>query len=244
VRAEEALRLHPAEGFEAVEPRLPVYVRRRCDREHVVYPGGALPGRVAHEGCAARLVKIADVVRCVAGRVGHVQAARGRRRSQRERDAVFDCVHPVFGHRQHLAPERIHLVAVEAARTFQQARGVGHVRGACGVDVHVEIGPPLGHRAGGAGVVEVDVREQQGAHVIQGVTARAEARLQPLQRGRRAGVHQREAAAGKPEHAGGEVLRRAHVPEVHVPGARIDGGCWRFGFCALGFGTVHGRRVE
>ena len=65
------------------------------------------------------------------------------------------------GHRHDLAPEALHLVAVEALGAGQQLRGVDQVRGAALVDVDLEVGPAPHQGPGRGGVVEVDVGEQR-----------------------------------------------------------------------------------
>ena len=100
------------------------------------------------------LVQVADVVGGVAGGVGDPHSADAARRPAR---GFTFC----RGDRQDLAPQVLHLVAVEALGAGQELRGVDQVRGAALVDVDLEVGPAAHQRAGRRGVVEVDVGEQE-----------------------------------------------------------------------------------
>ena len=123
-----------------------------------------LLGRDAHAGDvadAARrrcLVQVADVVGGVAGRVGDAEAL----------DALVAVQHAQvgLGHRHDLAPQAVELLAVQAPRAGHQALGVDHVRRAALVDVDRQLGPAAHERAARAGVVEVDVGQQQRARTL------------------------------------------------------------------------------
>src|SRR5207344_3364534 len=86
-------------------------------------------------------------------------------------------------HWRHLTPEALHLVAIEPLGAPQQLGRVGEVRGAALVAVDRQVGPAPDQVPGGAGVVEMDVGEQEGArlHAVQGLD-------QVLHRAGRAGV--------------------------------------------------------
>ena len=72
---------------------------------------------------------------------------------------------PLLGHGRDLAPELLHLVAVEALGAFQEPRRVDHVRRADLVDEDLELGKAASEDARGARVVEVDVGEKQHARL-------------------------------------------------------------------------------
>ncbi len=77
-------------------------------------------------------------------------------------------------HRRQLAPERVELVAVEAARAALEPGGIDQVRRADLRDVHLKA-RVLAHKGScRARVVEVDVREQEVAHVGEGQAALGE----------------------------------------------------------------------
>ena len=107
----------------------------------------------------------------VAGRVRDLEALDGL--------AALQSPQPVLGHRHELAPEPVHVVAVELGGALEQLRGIHHVRRSALVHVDHELREALRERAGGARVVEVDVRQQEGAghglaeHLEQRVEARS-----------------------------------------------------------------------
>ena len=76
-------------------------------------------------------------------------------------------MHVLLRHRRELAPEPVEIVAVQPARARLEPRRVDEVRRPDLRDVHLEAGMLADERARGACVVEVDVREQQVAHVGQ-----------------------------------------------------------------------------
>ena len=77
-------------------------------------------------------------------------------------------------------------------------------------------------RAGGAGVVEVDVREEQVAHVAELEAALAQALLQPRERRRRPAVEERRPVARLDQVDADRALEAAEpevdrVERLHVP---------------------------
>ena len=66
-----------------------------------------------------------------------------------------------LGNRSELAPETVELVAVEPARAPLELAGVDEVRRADLADVDGQPSVPLCNRACCAGVIEVDVREDE-----------------------------------------------------------------------------------
>ena len=99
-------------------------------------------------------------------------------------------------HGRELAPEPVEVVAVEPARARLEPRRVDEVRRPDLGDVHLEAGMLANQRARGAGVVEMDVREQQVAHVVQHEAALGQLRLQRRDAGRRPAVLEREPVVG------------------------------------------------
>src|SRR5690242_18445043 len=85
------------------------------------------------------------------------------------------------------------------------------MRRADGRDVHLQLRVLAHEDAGGARMVEVDVREQQMTHVLQVEPTCAQARLQRNDAGRRAAVEQRR-----------PVVRVQHVRPDHVLGAAVE----------------------
>ena len=111
----EAARAPVFEQLERGAPRLQVDVGRRRRREH--RPAvDAHAGHVARERAAARLVQVGDVVGGVARRVGHAERP--------EPLAAVQHAQALGRDRQHLAPQPLHLLAIQARRRCRAgARG-------------------------------------------------------------------------------------------------------------------------
>ena len=187
---------------ERVLPRLDVDLGRRRRRHDEA------PGQDAH---AARVtgvegpvgVEVADVMGGVAGRGEAVEAEH----------AVPDRVDVLLRHRSQLAPERVERVAVEPARALLQPARVDEVRCADRRDVHLQRRVLADECPGRAGVVEVDVAEQQVPDVGQREAAVGEARLQRVDRRRGAAVEERRPVVGVEQVARDDPLA-AEVVEV------------------------------
>ena len=97
-------------------------------------------------------------MRRVPGRVRDVPAV----------DRLAAAQHPQrpLGHRHDLAPQAVEVLAVQALGRSDEPGRVGEVLGAALVDPDLDVGPLAHERAGGARVVEVDVREQQRAGLL------------------------------------------------------------------------------
>ena len=118
-------------------------------------------------------MQVADVVRGMAGGVGHAKALH--------RLAALEHVQAILGHGRHLAPQLPHVVAVEAPGALEQLGGIDQVPGAALVDVDLQLRIAPAKDAGGARVVEVNVGEQQRArlHGTEPVEQRVKARRGP-----------------------------------------------------------------
>src|SRR5262245_9386581 len=119
-------------------------------------------------------MEVADVVAGVPRGVGDLEAEHLLTAAQRPQVLLRD--------RRDLAPEPLHPVAVQALRARQQLRWVGQMTNASLVDVDRQIGPAPDHRAGSPGVVEMDVREENGSRLL--VPHRLKHRLQRAARAR------------------------------------------------------------
>ena len=97
----------------------------------------------------------------VAGRVGHAPAPSSPQPSAARRRA--STIRRSSGTGTIVAPEPLHVVAVEPRRAGDELRGVDDVPRAALVDGDHEVRPAAHERAGRAGVVEVDVRQQDRA---------------------------------------------------------------------------------
>ena len=119
----------------------------------------------------ASVVEVADVVRRVAGRVRDVEFAR----AERKRFAAFQDAQIFLRHRQRFAEQDCEFVAPEACPRWREVSTDRpcDARRWCGRrPVSLRI---FAHeRSGGAGVVEMNVREQDGVEIGDRDTPRAE----------------------------------------------------------------------
>ena len=142
-------------------------------------------------------------------------------------------------HRDQLAPELVERVAVQAPRARLEARGVDEVRGADLGDVDVERGMAANEHAGRAGVVEVDVGEQEVRDVGELEASLLQLGLEPLDARGRPAVEERGPVVGL-DHVRADRLLVAEVEEIdrvaghaadrngHATGSDPDGSsAWR-----------------
>jgi hypothetical protein len=110
---------------------------------------------------------------------------------------VADDLHVLGRDRQELAPEPVEIVAVEPPDARFQARRVDQV--GCPDVAHVYLKawilPYEG--AGSAGVIQVDVRQQQVAEILESEAVRTQAGLERAETGARPAVDQRRLVAWK-----------------------------------------------
>lgn len=149
------------------------------------------PEGVARENAAALAVDDADVVPRVPRRIEAQQLAAGEVEAQFVRR--FDDARGVD--RQHLAVQAAHFGrAIDGGGAGHQLGGIGHVPRAARVHHEAGVGEGAHHRAGAAGVVEMDVRQD---HVIDALRRQIERGQRPLDRAQRfvvAGIDDRGAA--------------------------------------------------
>ena len=181
----QALRIAPLELVQRPVPGFEVDVGRRRGREHELARFDANAGRVARIERAVA-IEVADVVVRVAG-------ARNRRKAE---GLVADDVDVLARDGGELAPEPVEVVAVEPSRAALEPARVDEVRRADLGDVHLQPGMLADEHARGACMVEVDVREQQVAHVGELEAALGEPGLQLGYAGRRSAVLQRRPVVG------------------------------------------------
>src|SRR5439155_26218864 len=103
------------------------------------------------------------------------------------------------GYGRQLAPQRVEGVAVEPAGAGLEPARVDHMRRADFRHVYLQARVPPDERSRRAGVVEVDVRQEQVPDVLQREAARGEPRLERLEARARAAVEEREAVVGVDE---------------------------------------------
>ena len=153
------LRLPGPDDAERALPRLDVDVGRRRRGERVRVGRDDDAGHVADERPAGVVVEVADVVGGVAGGVLDAEGVLDPGLAALEHPQVL------LRDRDDLAPQprQALLAAVEPRRARDEPLGVDEVLGAALVDVDRQVGPAAHERARGAGVVEVDVGQQQRA---------------------------------------------------------------------------------
>ena len=172
----------------------------------------------------------AHVVPRVPRRVGHFEIALAHA-------DVFAAIEtPEIGgrHGQKLTPQRLQLIPPKLTRAGHEAAGVGQVAHTRGVDEHLDVRVFRHERPGRAGVIEVDVGEQEGAEVFDGDPVTPERGGQRRQRRGRSGVDDRRTEAavqhGRRNHlrlilesqvdvadVAGEPMHDVWQSVVHVP---------------------------
>jgi len=159
-------------------------------------------GRGEHEaaGCDPDAGRVTRVERPVLVEVGHVMGRMtGGREARKPDHLVIDDADIRFRDRCELPPERVEGVPVEPPRARLEPRRVDEMLGAHPRDVHLELGVLADEDARGAGVVEMDVREEQMTHVARVDPTCGERVSQPGEGARGAAVVERETFAGVDE---------------------------------------------
>ena len=141
----------------------------------------------------------------------------GRREAVEAEHAVVGLPHVLLWHGRQLAPERVELVAVEPAGALLEPARVDEMRRPDRRDVYLQLGMLAHEHARGAGVVEVDVREQQVAHVVQFEPAQTQALLQHGHAGGGPAVEERR-SLGRLQQVDADHPLAAEVQEVERVG--------------------------
>src|SRR5262249_17089250 len=187
------------ELVDRLQPGVRVELRRRGRRQHLAV-------RLDANACC-----IPGVQRPVGRQVADVMArVAGSREADEIQHALADDADVCLRHRGQLAPQVVERIAVEPARARLQPARVEGMRRADRRHVHLERRVLAHQDAGGAGMVEVDVREQQVTDVLEREPARAQPVLQRLDACGRAAVEER-----------GPVLGLQHVRTDDAFGAEV-----------------------
>ena len=128
-----------------------------------------------------------------------VARVAGARKGREPERLVADDVDVLGRDWRELAPEPVEVVAVEPPRAALEPARVDEVRRADLGDVHLQPGVLADEHAGCARMVEMDVREQQVAHVGELEAALGEPRLQLGHARRRPAILQRGPVVGVEE---------------------------------------------
>src|SRR6266852_6390676 len=177
-------------GGKRVFPDFQTDVRGRRGRKNEGTIVDANACGVSHESDPFARVQVADVVRSMPGRVDHIEFAR----AQREDLATLEDADIFLGHGKSFAEELMERVGPKAYGAGQQLGGVNYVRRAEFVNVNGEPRIFAHQRAGSAGVIEMDVREQNGIELRHGKPARLQAFAKRGKSRSRTGVDDRAVA--------------------------------------------------
>jgi hypothetical protein len=182
-------------------PRFQVDVRRRGDRED------------ERGGLDADAGRVSGIARAVGAQEGEVVRGVPRSRPRLEvENLVSDDLYRLFRNRRELAPETVEVVPVEpSGASFEPAR-IDEVRRADLAHINPQARVSAHQDAGSARMVEVDVRENEMAHVLERNPVGRETGLEGAETARRTAVHQRRLVAG--QQVRGDDPRMPEVEEV------------------------------
>jgi hypothetical protein len=235
VREKKARGAAIEDGVEGLIPDGEVDVRRWSGGHDVWAVGDADAGGVSGESHAFLRIEIGDVMRGVAGRVEDFEISRAERKGF----AAFEDLDILFGDRESFAEESREFIAPQAACAGEKQGRIGDVESALGVHVNTQIGIFSNHAAGGSGVIEVDVSEEDGFEIGDGESAGAQFGAQCFQSGGWAWIDDGVAAAGFEESGGDGAW--AGVPEEvesrgsgHAIGIVREAGDWNKCHCSSG----------
>ena len=167
---EETPWLQFVDGIEGGIPEFQLNVGRRRGRKNERVSFNADAGGIANKRDAFRRLKVGHVMGGVTGSIEHKQLLRAKRKSF----TPLERVEIMFGHRQKVAEQTLHIVTVQALGAGQQAGRVSHVNCSPSVNKNLQMRILLEKRAGGAGVVEVNVREENRLEVADGAIVEGE----------------------------------------------------------------------
>ncbi len=156
MREEEAPRVQSIDGIEGGFPQFQLNVGRRSGRKNKGMSFNANASGITDKRNAFRRIKVRDVMGSVAGSIEHLQLPGAKRKSF----ASLQHVKIIFGHRPKLAKEALHIVAVKTRGACQQIRRIDHVSCAAIVHINLQMRIFLEKGTGRAGVVEVNVRQE------------------------------------------------------------------------------------
>ena len=166
-----------------------------------------LPVRLDANAC-----RITRVQRPVGAEIGDVMPGVPLRREGLQPEGhLADDADALLWHRRELAPEVVERIAVEAASAVFQLRRVNEMRGAELRDVDLELRVLAHEDARGAGVVEVDVAEDQVTQVCELEAVLLEPSFERRDAARGPAVEERESVVGLEEVAPDDPLGAAMV---------------------------------
>lgn len=158
VGEEKARGMEIEDGVERLIPDGEVNVGRRSGGHDVGAVGDADACGVSGEGHAFLRIEIGDVVARVSGSVEDFEIAL----AERDGFAAFEDVDVLFGDRERFAEKAREFIAPQTSRAGEKNGRIGQVERAALMDVNAEAGIFANEGAGGSGVIEVDVSEEDG----------------------------------------------------------------------------------
>jgi hypothetical protein len=214
MREKQLFRMEIGDGIERSLPELQGDVRRRSggQDERMAIDGDA--GGVADKGHAVAGIEIGDVMGGVTGSTEDLEpaGAQGKSLPAIERAEI--------GRRngKEITEEALHVVAVEAGGAVQEPGGVSHVRGAAGMHVDLEARVFADKFAGGSGMIEVNVREQDEVQVGNAEAVQSKLFAQSGNGGGGPGINDGRGVLGAQQGGGNRTRMAAPV--------QIDGNGW------------------
>ena len=186
---------------ERAAPRLHVDVGRRRD------------GGYEGQGRDPDARGVAREARPVGAEERNVMGGMARRRQGVQvEDAVADPLHGLGGNRSQLAPQAVEVVTVEPAGAPLEPARVDEMRRPHLAHVYSKLWIAAGDEAGRAGVVEVDVREDEVAELLERQAALPECSFERSEAAARPAVDQRRLVSG--QEVGRDDPRAPEVKEV------------------------------
>ncbi len=129
--------------------------------------------------------------------------------------ALVENMHPPGRYRTNLAPQELHVVEIQPRRAREQTARIRHVRRALRVHEYARVRATIHQDAGRPRVIEMDVRQENRAHVTKRHALCRQLPLQRLERRRRSWVDERDAVAAV-QDAGGNDLRLTEKVDIDV----------------------------
>jgi hypothetical protein len=204
VSKEETARLQFLDSIEGGIPLLQLNIGGRGGRKVEGMAFDADARVIADKGNPARGLKESDVVGRMTRGVEHSQFPRAKG----EGFAALQHMEIVFGNRKENAKQTLHVVPVESLGACQEDGWVGQVTCAARVNINLQMGILPEKRAGRAGMIEVDVREENRLKTRNGAMVDGELCTKRVKSRSRSRIDERAELAGT-QKRGSDGARKA-----------------------------------
>lgn len=198
------------DGVEGIIPEREVDIGRRSCGHDVRSVFDANSGGVSGKGDACARIEKRNVVRSVAGSVKDVEFLLTDGQSF---SAVED-TNILRGDGERFTEEARQVIAPEASSAGKELCGIGEMGCAFAVNVNAEPRIFAQQRAGGSGVIEVDVREQDRFEIGKFYAVGKQLRAESFERGGGTGIDDGGVAVVGCEESGGDGARTAIPVDV------------------------------